>query len=129
MAVALDRLALAYHACPDEWPGEHPDEIPAQTTYKQMRERAVRAFPGFGYYTTVRPDQIAPGDARTLEAMVGDALNDITDIACDLQGVAWRWDNTSPADAVWYFRFGFQSHWGRHLHDLRSYAHARMFED
>ncbi|MFN7134579.1 MAG: DUF5063 domain-containing protein, partial [Myxococcales bacterium] len=61
----------------------------------------------------------------TAQIMVGDAIDDIVDIANDLQQVVWRWETTSEADALWHFRFSFTSHWGAHLRALQLYLHER----
>jgi len=62
------------------------------------------------------------------ECMTGDAIDDLADIYGDLIGVSWLWENSGEADAVWHFRFGYQTHWGRHLLDLRSYLHWKLYE-
>ena len=59
----------------------------------------------------------------------GDAVDDLTDIVHDLSDVAWCWDHTGPDEAIWRFRFGFQTHWGQHLFNLRSYIHAALYEN
>ena len=59
--------------------------------------------------------------------VVGDALDDVADIAHDLKEVLGRWESTSEADAIWYLRMGFETHWGKHLRSLQLYLHAREF--
>jgi hypothetical protein len=59
---------------------------------------------------------------------MGAGWDDLADITSDLREVLWCWENTSEADAAWHFRFLYQIHWGRHLHNLRSYLHMRLFE-
>ena len=59
--------------------------------------------------------------------MVGDAVDDITDIVGDLSEALWRYTAVGPDDAHWYFRFSYETHWGRYLHDLRSYIYAKQF--
>jgi hypothetical protein len=51
------------------------------------------------------------------------AASDLAEIASDLSEVLWLFENASHNDAVWDFRFGYQSHWGRHLHEVRTYLH------
>jgi hypothetical protein len=117
----LDRLLVAYHDTRDAAPDS--ETHPPSLDYDEVRERVQRSFPGFGYYAWSAPEAL-PGDA----VMTGDAIDDLADIYKELSGVAWLSENSSIADAAWHFRFGFRSHWGRHLLDLRSYLHWRLFE-
>jgi len=117
----LDRLLVAYHDTRDAAPDS--ETHPPSLSYDAVRKRVQRSFPGFGYYAWSPPETL-PGDA----VMTGDAVDDLADIYKELSGVAWLSENSSNADAVWHFRFGFRSHWGRHLLDLRSYLHWRLFE-
>jgi hypothetical protein len=79
-------------------------------------------FPDFGFYSVADPGDL-PG-----EVLVGDAIDDLCDIARDLREVRWLADHGHEADAIFAFRFGYQSHWGQHLHDLRRYLYFRQFE-
>lgn len=117
----LDRLAVAYHALetspvPTE---EHP--APERTEYGTMRARFAAAFPDLGAYHAVQ-DVAPPADPA--EVTLGDALDDLTDIALDLEEVLAR-ARVSVEDALWYFRFLFDAHWGTHLRFLQLYLHAR----
>lgn len=38
--------------------------------------------------------------------------------------VLWLFENADENDAIWDFRFGYQTHWGRHLHEMRVYLHS-----
>ena len=55
---------------------------------------------------------------------VGDAVDDIADIAMDLDDVLCRWTE-SPDDALWHFVHGFNAHWGEHLRALQLYLYVR----
>lgn len=112
-------MAQAYHTTPNF---SSDDYDPPDRSYEEAREIAARAFPSFGFYADVTPEPISAPDV-----IVGDAIDDLADIAVELQEVEWRWTNTSPEDAAWAFRFGYQSHWGKHLHNLRRYLHDRQF--
>lgn len=122
LARALDRLSCAYH---DTVPGfdEKAADPPDLAAYEEMRIAAVRAFPDFGFYAVVRPTE-----GVEAQPMFGDAIDDLADIASELIRVEWCWVNSGPVDATWQFRLGYRAHWGRHLHDLRGYVHARQFE-
>jgi len=62
-------------------------------------------------------------------ALVGDAIDDITDIAVEMEEIEWRWKNTSEADALWHFRFGASRHWIDHMRQLQFYLNARYYEE
>jgi hypothetical protein len=122
LARARDQLSCAYH---DTSPVDVDDsnDPPELATYEDMRITAARAFPGFGFYAVARPGDVPPSEGST-----ADAIDDLADIALELLRVEWRWINNGPADANWEFCWGYRSHWGRHLHDLRGYVHALQFE-
>lgn len=121
LAEVLDRLAVAFHETKDVAPATNAP--PPSLSYAEARERVRRSFPDFGVYAVAAPEDLPPA-----EVMVGDAIDDLADIYNDLSGVAWLLQNGSEADAIWQFRFDFQSHWGRHLLNLRSYLHWRLYE-
>lgn len=117
----LDRLSIAYHKSGDVSPTS--DLHPPRESYNEARSLIQGCFPDLGFYGWSAPED-RPGD----DVMVGDAIDDLTDIYGELRGVTWLCENASPEDALWHFRFGYQSHWGRHLLNLRSYLHSRLYE-
>jgi len=123
LRVALDRLALASHfAAASLDATEYPE--PPGVDYEALRERIKPLFPGLGYYNEALDVSERLGESKL---GTGDAIDDLTDIAKDVQEVFLRWQVTSERDALWYFRFGFESHWGRHLRSLQLYLHDRAF--
>jgi len=114
----LDELALSYHDTPDGDP-EDSDEQPGPED-RVSHADISRRFPNLGYYGTTDPTEV-PG-----EPLVGDAIDDIMDIANDLKEVLWRYKRFGPDDANWHFRFLYQVHWGEHLRELARYLHAHM---
>src|SRR3546814_14547549 len=82
-----------------------------------------RCFPELGLYGWSELEVQRGG-----EVMVGDAIDDLADIYAELRGVAWLSAYSRTADVVWQFRNGFQTHWGRHLLDLRSYLHWSLVD-
>ena len=121
---SLDKLALAYHFSEYEFDErDYPD--PPDKDYKQLRAIVIQRFPNFGYYNL--PKEITSKIPDT-GVIVGDAIDDITDIAQDMQAIRWRWDKTSDRDALWHFRLGYYSHWGNHLRELQFYLYARTCE-
>jgi hypothetical protein len=118
----LDRLALAYHFA--DAPFDSRDvPAPPRADDAALRPRIGQLFPGLGLYNAVLDVAEKVGES---EPGIGDAVDDLTDIARDLQEVVTRWE-MSEEDALWHFRFGFESHWGRHLRSLQLYLHERAF--
>ena len=116
---ALDRLVAEYHRAPDVEPDTEgvSDSVP----YEPLAARASASFPELGLYADVDPSEVLPQ-----EVGVGDAIDDLADIARDLTGVLGLINNGATNDAIWEFRFGYQTHWGIHLHNLRRYLHVIM---
>lgn len=66
--------------------------------------------------------------AKDAEAIHGSLADDIADIYRDLKEGLILKDEASPRNAIWEWRFGFDSHWGHHaidalkaIHDIRNY--------
>lgn len=114
LADALDRLALAYSRTSCLFDEIEYPEAPV-ASYQMFVDTARTAYPELEcHYSCVDPLKL-----QKQEVMLGDGIDDIADIARDLSEVLWRLDHTSADDAAWYFRFSYESHWGRHLHHLR----------
>jgi hypothetical protein len=123
LARSLDELALSYHDTPAGDPSESDDRPPPEIAVTSA-DIAAR-FSDLGYYGTVFGIEI-PG-----EAIVGDAIDDLLDIANSLKEVLWRFDQHGVDDANWHFRFQFEVHWGEHLRSLAYYLYWRLrsYED
>lgn len=117
---ALDRLAVAYHDTPGDVPTPDSPEPPERDW--AMAKAIGARFPDFGYYAVANPLIVIDGKPG-----VGDAIDDLDDIARDLTEVLWYWENRGAQDANWSYRFLYECHWGQHLHWLRNYLHARQF--
>jgi hypothetical protein len=119
LARALDILLIAYHRTPDLFEGR--DVEAPNVDHKSLAQAASRVFPTFGYYPVV--------DVRESidqKISLADATDDLADIAGELTEVLWRLEHVSVEDAAWHFRFGYTTHWGRHLHNLRLYLFERL---
>lgn len=117
LLVRCDRILAAIHDLPDVADdSDYPD--PPEKEYKKTRELVSAAFPDFGFYNL--PDTVLE-DIGGSKVMVGDAIDDITDIVDEFTEVLWRHEHTSAEDAIWHLRFGYTSHWGRHMRDLQFY--------
>lgn len=116
----LDRLALAVHEVPE---GAVTSELEApDRNYQGVRAVVEARFPNFGLYGA---GQLLLSDGDP-DPIIGDAIDDITDIALELQETAWTWDHIGVQDALWTFHFGFTSHWGLHLRQLQAYLHEQL---
>jgi hypothetical protein len=105
---SLDRLGLLQHDVNytfDE--RDYPDAPPKY--YNAIRQLVSSRFPDLGYYNV--PSSVTQDIAQT-GIDVGDAIDDIADIAIELHEVLWRFHHTSIDDALWYFEFSYVSHWG-----------------
>lgn len=121
LARLLDRLALAQHTELESFDdADHPD--PPAWPYDERRQQAESSFPQLGYYNVALDVAAVPG---TSACAVGDAIDDIADIAGDLADVRWCFEHTSEADALWHFRALYDLHWGKHLRRLQLYLHER----
>ncbi|WP_394270032.1 DUF5063 domain-containing protein [Qipengyuania sp.] len=118
LAISLDNLVSVYFTTVDVEPTDGPD-APAMD-YSSFARRANRAFPELGSYPYADPG----GESGQDELLVADAIDDIADIAGDLSEVLWLLNAGREIDAIWDFRFGYQYHWGDHLHSLRHYLHS-----
>jgi hypothetical protein len=120
LKLALDRLALAYHFAEYKFDEtDYPDG--PRKDYSALRKTVEAIFPDYSRYNT--PSEISEKIGKA-EIYVGDAIDDITDIALDMYEVRWLWENTSVENALWQFRFGYESHWGMHLRCLQLYLLA-----
>ncbi|MFT5152874.1 MAG: hypothetical protein ACI841_002873 [Planctomycetota bacterium] len=121
LAHRLDALALVMHgldiACDIR---DYAD--PPVWTYEERRRICSERFPFLGFYNDVSLLSTQVGEG---EAVVADAIDDLADIASELEAVSWRWNNTSVEDALWHLQESYRTHWGRHLRGLQLYLHSR----
>ncbi|QUL37508.1 DUF5063 domain-containing protein [Erythrobacter sp. JK5] len=119
LAKSFDKLTATYFEVDDVEP-DSEDSLAPPIDYVVLYKRAANAFPELGCYPAID----VGGTLGEEEALVADAIDDLADIARDLSEVLWHIEKSSEADAIWEFRFGYQSHWGAHLHRLRHYLHS-----
>ena len=122
LARDLDRLALAYAETPPGDPSED-ERTPPRLDYVTTRDVVRERFSDLGFYGVVFDPLRVPPE----EPVIGDAVDDIADIIGDLSEVLWRYETLGIDDANWDFRFGYEIHWGRHLHELRFYLYVKRF--
>lgn len=120
LAEVLDRLALAQsYASYSFDETDYPD--PPDQSHDDLLALVSTRFPNYGYYNVADPITQNIGEA---DCIVGDAVDDLADIARDLYDVEWCWSNTSEEDALWHFQNLFTFHWRRHLRSLQLYLDA-----
>ena len=119
LAKALDGLVVTYHQTPDVEPDTTEAPLASQAEERRLIDAADAAFPDLGWYALVDPE-----DGEDQKIVMSFAVGDLAEIASDLLLVLWLFDNGSHNDAVWAFRFGYRTHWGRHLHEIRTYMHG-----
>ncbi len=118
LIVILDQLAALGNSCEFVFDDrDHPE--PPKQDHQEMRRRIGKLFPQVGFYGEATHSE----DSISESVVVGDALDDIVDIAKDLIETKWRLENTSEADALFHFELLFRSHWGAHLRHLQLYLH------
>jgi hypothetical protein len=120
LAGALDELALAYHEVPEGRAATGIEEPPRRDG-AGLRAIISARFPDYRYYAIVDPLNLTPDMVG-----IGDAIDDLVDIASDLAEAVWRFDHLGADDAHWFLRL-LHFHWGRHLRELSLYLHARRF--
>ena len=121
---SLDRLVVAVQpvsACSHD--ASHPE--PPGRTYEAWRKVIGASFPGLGYYYCVQPMEPLAENVGKAEPTLGDAIDDLADIAGDLEEVQFRWRSCSE-DALFHFAFLYWAHWGAHLRNLKLYLHDRL---
>ena len=111
---------MVYHALDNVEPTSVSIETGIRDHATAYRRLGI-LFPEFGMYSEVEPGAAYRGSLG--ETMMGDAIDDLEDIAGDLSEVAVLLRKGEPANAIWQFRFSFESHWGRHLRSLQGYVH------
>ena len=119
LSKALDGLVATYHGVPDVEPDTTEASPAPRADERSIIDAATAAFPELDWYALVDPQ-----DGQEQKIGMSFAVGDLAEIAADLMEVLWLFENASHNDAVWEFRFGYQSHWGRHLHELRGYLHG-----
>lgn len=123
---ALDSILSAVHEIPAPCDQSAYVESPAPPDWISL-DTIRKEFPELGYYVSAMP---ATPDTQAHISMsdTSDASDDLHDIANDLWRVLWLFENVGNEAAVWDFSFGFATHWGRHLLNLRSRLHFIRFE-
>ncbi|MES0492167.1 MAG: DUF5063 domain-containing protein [Leptospirales bacterium] len=120
--LALDRLSYSINLVKYKFDErDYPD--PPERNYSEIRAVVENRFPSLGYYNIAAEIVEKIGES---EVNVGDAVDDLTDIVCDLNEVIWCYENTSTDDALWNYQNSYKTHWGRHLKTLQLYLYENL---
>lgn len=116
---------MVYHALQPVEPTSYAIDA-GKRDHAAAYRRLAASFPEFGFYSEMAPDASYKG---ALDGpMMGDAVDDLEDIVGDLSEVAVLLRKGETANAIWQFRFSFETHWGRHLRSLQGYIHYLIHE-
>ena len=94
--------------------------------WRVLRESLRKKFKQFDEYWLV----FDPRKPTKTDPTRGSLSDDVADIFLDLQqgfGVLKKYDSLN--DAVWQWRFGFYSHWGKHAADALLVFHSHACDD
>ncbi|MEZ6036310.1 MAG: hypothetical protein R3F29_02435 [Planctomycetota bacterium] len=113
----LDRLAVAVPRGADV--PECAAQLPAHDQ-DAWREMVAQRFPDFGLYAKASSPDADAGPS-------GDAIDDLLDIALELDRASWCRRHGSPHDGERYLSWAFSTHWGAHLRGLQGYLHHLLY--
>jgi len=89
-----------------------------KSQYTNIRQNVKSNFKDYGLYKT----NLNIKDINDLkDNVIGDAIDDLTDIIFDLLEIKWRIENNSLADGLWFFKLTFFTHTQQHILDLLNY--------
>ena len=74
----------------------------------------------FNHYSTF----FSPAKFHEQKPVVGDLADDLADVYRDIKAGFWLYDHGHTTEAVWTWRNGFQTHWGRHATNALYALHA-----
>jgi hypothetical protein len=117
LKLLLDKLALAQHFAAYKFDEKDHADAPRKA-HEDLRKLVTAQFPNYGHYNVSGDVTINVGEGR---AIIGDAIDDIADIAGELFEAKWCWENNSVDDGLWHFKNEFETHWAQHLRELQIY--------
>lgn len=89
-----------------------------KSQYLEIRQNVSSNFKDFGFYRTI----LDINDIHNLKNnVIGDAIDDLSDIILDLLEIKWRIENNSLADGLWFFELIFYSHTQEHILNLLNF--------
>lgn len=119
----LDRLSLCIGGNLDFDFDDADYPEPPNFDYDLHYQKISENFPAYRYYNFVESNLDTDPDI-----LVGDPIDDLTDIYKDVWRYIWRLENNSLSDALFDLDLSYRTHWGRHLRNIQSYLHAHLYE-
>ena len=101
------------------------DEEPSGLDHSELRSRIERRFPMLGRYWTALYSKLE--SVRPAEIAAGDAINDLTDIAAELEDVRWYLDRHGRNEALAALRWRYEHHLWMHVWPLRTHLEEVEF--
>ena len=93
-----------------------------KSQYTNIRQNVKSNFKDYGLYKT----NLNIKDINDLkDNVIGDAIDDLTDIIFDLLEIKWRIENNSLADGLWFFKLTFFTHTQQHILELLNYMNQK----
>ena len=93
------------------------NDLRAQVEYGHVRRTVAERLRHDAYWVPLDPFKL---DVEEVETTLGMISDDIVDIYIDLSHGALVEDRYSLTDAIWEWRFSFETHWGRHASEAFS---------
>ncbi|CAN7308191.1 hypothetical protein ASC89_01460 [Devosia sp. Root413D1] len=115
LAEVLDRLAVAYADAPAGEFTDNATERPSQ----ELREPIAARF-SLGLYVDADPMDF------DFTELVGDGIDDLVDIAGQMQDLLWIRDELGADDALYHLHL-LAFHWMGHLRSLSRYLHVLRY--
>lgn len=112
----------------DDAEDDLPDPIPADASLLQERHQEWQVL-----YTSIAAmvgarnhyrEVFDPYESATESPVTGSLADDFADIYRDLRDGLVNWRAGRTGDALWDWRFGFESHWGAHATGALRALHA-----
>ncbi len=123
LLAALDGLASTYHDLPLTEPTDVPADSPELGEYQVRYSAMGKRFPELGYYPCLTTLTL-----HEAEVGVGDAIDDLVDIAAEIHAIFWHLDNTGLNGAL-VRTHQMRYHWlGEHLRPLVLHLEQRRYE-
>ncbi len=122
-AIVLPQLYAAGHRLPDVEPGEEDpveDESSKSKRLEQealIRDQLASLLGEYDLYSEV----FDPVSQK--EAVVGRLSNDLSEVYSDLREPLLWYEQGNSIDAVWDWKLGLQTHYGRHIVDALRVIH------
>lgn len=125
---ALDTLSFAMHFIDADVPSiAAPDPGAPQVDYDATYEKIRQRYSRLGFYWLALHSNIKGGGEG--ELAVGDAIDDLADIFCELSQLQGFRDHADRENALADLRVRHESHLWMHLYSLRQYLEEVKRDD